>query len=136
MEKASTGLSKLLAWGESLWTYARQNPHAMRLQFYWDFRGVDGDRIGPDTLAAFEKLNDELADGLRTVLQLGIHDGSLRSDLRIDLCISQYIYGLRTVLNRALSRSYSFASFDPDEYVQHYLDLFRRGIQNPEGPTE
>jgi len=136
MRKALTGLSKVLAWGESFWVYAKQNPHSMRLQFYWDFRGLDRDRIGSDTLAAFEKLNDELADGLRTVFHLGIRDGSLRPDLRIDLCISQYIYGLRTVLNRALSRSYSFAGFDPDEYVQHYLDLFRRGIQHPGGSTE
>ena len=136
MQKASTGLSKVLAWGESHWEYAGQNPHAMRLQFYWDFRGVDRDRIGADNLAAFEEFNNKLADGLRTAFRLGIRDGSLRSDLQIDLCISQYTYGLRSALNRALSRSYSFATFDPDEYVQHYLDLFCRGIRNPERHTE
>jgi AcrR family transcriptional regulator len=130
---ADNGLAKILAWAESFYVFAHENPHSMRLQFYWDFKGIDRNRISRETFSAFKTLNDELADGLREIFRLGVEDGSLRPDLKIDLCISQYLYTVRTILNRAISPAYSFARFDPDEYVRHYLDLFSRGIRNVEG---
>jgi TetR/AcrR family transcriptional regulator len=129
IERRGTGLEKVAAWGRSFYAHARENPHSLRLQLYWDFRGVDRKRVGKETFAAFESVNEELADGLRSIFGLGVADGSLRSDLRTDLCISQYIYSLRAILNRAVSKSYSFASFEPDDYVEHFLDLFIRGIR-------
>jgi AcrR family transcriptional regulator len=133
LAKADTGLGKIIAWGESFYEIARENPHSLRLQFYWDFKGVSRKRIRKKVFAAFEKINNDLADGLRDIFRLGVKDGSLRPDLKIDLCISQFIYTLRAVLNRATSPTYSFARFDPDNYVKHYLDLFRRAIQNSGG---
>jgi AcrR family transcriptional regulator len=130
MAQATSGLDKIVIWGESFYAFAKANPHSMRLHAYWDFKGIDRGRISPDVFAAFESLNSDLAEGLRAVFRMGIEDGSLRPDLRIDLTISQYLYSLRSVLNRALSPAYSFAEFDPDEYVSHYLDLFRRGIRS------
>lgn len=129
------GLDKILAWGTSFYDYARDNPHSMRLQFYWDFKGVDRSRIGRTVFKEFEILNNELAEGLREIFRIGLDDGSLRPDLNIDLCISQYIYTLRTILNRALSPTYSFARFKPHEYVTHYLELFMRAIKNSGGPA-
>lgn len=128
-----TGLGKIIAWGESFYESARENPHSMRLQFYWDFKGVERKRVGKKVFANFEEINNELADGLRDIFRLGVKDSSLRPDLNIDLCISQFIYTLRAVLNRAISPTYSFARFDPDKYVKHYLDLYRRAIQNSGG---
>ena len=63
----------------------------------------------------------------------GVADGSLRRDIDTDMCISQYLYTLRAVLNRAVFPGYSFASFDADSYVQHYLDLFSRAIRKTGG---
>lgn len=133
MADVKTGLGKIIVWGESFYLFARENLHAMRVQYYWDFAGVDRDKIGGEVFAAFEAINDELADGLRVIFRLGIADGSLRPDLHIDLCISQYLYSLRAVVNRALATTYSFAAFDADEYMRHYLDLFSRGIRNTRG---
>lgn len=127
---ARTGLERIVAWGESLYSYARQNPQAMLLQIYWDFRGIDHRRISERVFREFETVNNELAQGLRDIFRKGVKDGSLRPDLNIDLCISQYIYTLRSILNRALSPAYSFAKFEPDEYLAHYLDLFSRSIRN------
>ncbi|UCG63206.1 MAG: TetR/AcrR family transcriptional regulator [Candidatus Zixiibacteriota bacterium] len=132
---ASTGLDKIINWGTSFYDFARANSHSMRLQYYMDFKGIDPRRISKGIFKAFEKINNELAEGLREIFHLGIRDGSLRPDLNIDMSISQYLYTLRSILNRALSPSYSFASFDPDEYVKHYLDLFIRGIRNTKGIT-
>ncbi len=129
IEGAGAGLDKIAVWGRSFYAYAKENPHSLRLQLYWDFRGVDRKRVGKEAFAAFESVNEELANGLRRIFDLGIADGTLRPDLKTDLCISQYIYSLRAILNRAASKSYSFASFEPDDYVEHFLDLFIRGIR-------
>ncbi len=130
LAEAITGLEKIIKWGESLYSYTRRHPHSIRLQLYWDLKGIDRSAISDDVFASFEKLNDELAEGLREIFHLGVNDGSLRPDLKIDLTISQFLYSLRSILNRAISSTYSFAHFDADEYVKHYLELFARGIKN------
>jgi AcrR family transcriptional regulator len=133
--KAGNGLEKIRAWGETFYEYARHNPHAMRLQLYWDFRGIDESAISRDIFSRFEEINHKLAEDLRDMFRQGVADGSLRPDINVDMCISQYLYTLRAVLNRAISPSYSFARFDPDSYVLHYLDLFSRAIRRTGGKT-
>jgi len=127
---ACTGLETIIAWGRSFYEYARENPHSLLLQIYWDYRGIDRRRIGRSAFKEFETVNDGLVADLREAFRAGVSDRSLRPDLDIDLCISQYIYSLRAILNRALSGKYSFASFDSDRYVRHYLDLFSRAVRN------
>ncbi|MCP4566893.1 MAG: TetR/AcrR family transcriptional regulator [FCB group bacterium] len=124
------GLAKLRTWAESLYQFVKSNPQYVRLEVYWDFHGVNGKLIGDEVFARFEKQNNELADGLRDIFRLGIKDGSIRADLNIDICISHFLYSLRSVLNRAFSPGYSFATFDAGEYIKHYLDLFERGIRS------
>ncbi|UCE25449.1 MAG: hypothetical protein JSU74_05225, partial [Candidatus Zixiibacteriota bacterium] len=121
----------VLAFGKSFYEFARGNPHSMRLHLYWDLKGVDRSRVSEDTFWSFQKINNELAEGLRDIFQLGVRDGSIRPDLQVDISISQYLYSLRSILNRATSAAYSFAWFDADEYVEHYLDLLSRAIRNP-----
>lgn len=123
------GPARLVAWAETLYAFWREHPHSMRLEQYWDFHGIDPEKIDAEVFARFESLNDELADALREVFGEGIADGSLRDDLEADACISQFLYSLRAVLGRALSPGYSFADIDPDRYVRHFLELFCRGIQ-------
>ena len=130
---ARTGLAKILAWGEAFFVYARRNPRAMDLHIYWDWRGIDRATVGRAAFKAFEKINDDLAEGLRGYFRLGLEDRSLRPDLDVDMCISQYLYSLRAVIHRALSGTYSFARFDPEKYLNHYLELFARSICNPKG---
>ena len=131
--EAGNGLEKITAWGLAFYEYALHNPHAMRLQLYWDFRGIDETMISPTIFSRFEAINHMLAEDLRDIFQHGIADGSLRRDIDVDMCISQYLYTLRAVLNRAIFPGYSFASFDADSYVHHYLDLFSRAIRSRGG---
>jgi AcrR family transcriptional regulator len=126
---AESGREKLMAWAKSLYAFVHAHPHADRLQAYWDYRGIDTTKISDATLLEFETLNSTLAEGLRSIFRLGIADRSMRPDLDVDMCISQFLYGLRIVIHRALSSSYSFASFDPDVYVAHFLDLFSRALR-------
>ena len=137
MQKAAiaevdTGLARLNTWAGTLASYRRDNPHFGRLEAYWDYHGVDGGRVSRELFARFEEINEELADGLREIFGLGIADGTIRSDLDVDLCISHFLHSFRAILQRAESSAYSFARFDRDTYVDHYLDLFNRSIR-PEG---
>ena len=129
----STGLEMILAWGRAFYQYACRNPHAMRLQLYWDFRGIDQSAVSETVFSRFQTINDKLAEDLRAMFHEGVADGSLRSDIDVDMCISQYLYTLRAVINRAVSPSYSFAGFDPEPYVEHYLDLLTKAISKTGG---
>jgi AcrR family transcriptional regulator len=128
--QVNTGLEKILTWGESLFEFSREYPQSIRLQLYWDLKGIDRNRISDSTFDSFEEINNELAEGLRKIFKIGIADRSLRQDLKIDICISQFLYSIRAVINRAISQTYSFAQFNTEEYFRHYLDLFARGIRN------
>ena len=133
MATAETGLAKIVAWAEALYDFARENPQAVRLQAYWDYKGIDRKLVGRESFRAFAAINEELAEGLRAIFRLWVQEGSLRPDLQIDMCISQFLHSLRSVMHRALSPTYSFAVFDSDEYLQHFLDLFSRAIRNTKG---
>lgn len=137
--EAITGIDsaagKIRLWGETLHQYSRDYPSSVKLQAYWSYKGIDESKISAQLFNEFEALNDELADGLREIFALGVSDGTFRPNLDIDLCISQFLYSLRAVIHRALSPSYSFAQFDADAYVAHFLDLFIRAIVNTMEPS-
>jgi len=136
LDAVATGLDKVVAWGESFYRFARSNPQSMRLHVYWDYRGIDRARISGAVFEAFERINTDLAQGLRAIFRLGVDDGSLRPDLRIDMCISQYVYSIRSVVYRALLPTFTFAGFEPDDYVAHFLDMFERSIRSHGGSVE
>jgi TetR/AcrR family transcriptional regulator len=131
--RAATGMAKIRVWAETFYEYARENLHSMRLQLYWDFRGIDKSMIDRAIFRRFEAVNNDLADDLRNMFGQGVADGSLRDDIDVDMCISQYLYSLRAILNRAIFPGYSFADFDADSYVRHYIDLFGRAIRKRGG---
>ena len=128
--EAQTGLDKIIAWAETLYSFTLRYPLSLHMQLYWDFRGIDRQVIGEEIFASFEAINNELAKGLREIFHLGVNDGTLRPNLKVDAAISQFLYSFRAVLNRALSPTYSFAYFEPDEYIGSFLDIFVRGIRN------
>jgi AcrR family transcriptional regulator len=126
--EAGTGLGKLHAWAEALRRYRREHPEYGHLEAYWDYHGVHDRRVSPALFLRFQEINGALADGLREIFRLGMEDGTIRRDLDVDLCISQFLHGFRAILRRADSSAYSFARFDSDAYAGHFLDLFTRAI--------
>ncbi len=132
MAGAGNGLDKVLAWGWAFCSFARRQPQALRLQVFWDYRGIDQRRVDKKLFDDFTSLNDQIISGLREAFRLGRKDGSLRPDLPVDITISHYAYSLRTALNKALFPAFSFARFNPDEYLEHYFEMLIRGIANSE----
>lgn len=125
--------SRLRIWAEALRDFWLAQPHVMRMEQYWDYRGIDQTKIDEDAFEQFVALNNKLASDLRDIFQGGNDDGSLRPDIQVDLCISLFIESLRRSLYRASSMGYAFADFDDEEYFENFLDLFIRGIRNEKG---
>ena len=128
IKNAKTGMDKLMVWGRSLYEFSRRNPQSLSLQLFWDLKGLNPSAVERDIFSSFEEVNNEMAEGLRDIFELGIKDRSMRRELNIDLCISQFLYSIRAIINRALSPSYSFAGFRPEKYIEHYLEVCRRAI--------
>jgi len=128
MAAAGTGLQEVRAWGEGLHAFAREHPSDLRLQSFWDYRGIDRSAIRPSVFRRFRLLNEEIVAGLRAAFERGKADGTVRSDLPVDLTINQYALTLRAVLNKALFPGYSFSPVEADIAATHFLDLFVRSI--------
>lgn len=128
MADATTGLGQIRAWGEGLYLFSREQPHDLRLQSYWDYRGIDRRAVRASVFRRFRLLNEEIVAGLRAAFELGERDATIRPGLPIDLTINQYALTLRAVLNKALFPGYSFSPTRVEAAFRHYLDLFIRSI--------
>ncbi len=133
MAEAENGLNKVMAWGHAYHEVALEQPRLLQLMVYLDYQGIDPAHFAPESLESIRLLNEEVRAGLSAAFRLGIEDGSLRSDLDIDLCMSQYATSLRSVLHRALVTCPPWLDVDADEQVRHFLDLYSHAIRNPEG---
>lgn len=133
IDSSASGLDQLTAWAEALYDYVKRHPESLQLQAYWDFHKVREDSVAREAFAAFEDINNRLAEGLRGIFRAGVDDGSIRSDLNLDMAISQFLYSFRAVINRALSKDYSFARFDAGDYIRQYITLLRRAVGNNTG---
>lgn len=122
------GMARIMVWAETQYAFWKENPQAVEVERYWDFQGIDRTRVSADVFDEFKKVNNEFAAALREMFREGIDDGSLRADLAVEASVSQFVYAFRAILGRALSSSYSFTDVDPDQYVQLYLDQYRRSI--------
>jgi len=137
MAEADTGLAKLRRWGEAYFDYAQRHPQSLRVQFFWDFRGIHPERLSPEVQAALEEAVEPLVSGMREIFRAGQADGSIKPDLDPDTILGQYAYTLRALMNRVLFPGHSFAEFEPLSFVHSYLDLFLDGIaaQPDEDPS-
>lgn len=127
---------RLRVWANVLLGYWREQPHVMRMEMFWDYHGIDPQFVGEAAMAEFASVNTELAEVLLGTLQSGVDDGSLRSGLDLEMCASQFVQCLRAATFRALSSTYSFAAFEADVYLEHFLEIFFAGIRGGvEGTT-
>lgn len=130
MAEVETGLAKVMAWGEAYHEVVSRHPRLLELMVHLDYRGIDAERYSPESLAQVTALNERVKAGTSEAFRLGITDGSLRPDLDVDLCMSQYATTLRAILHRALAVEHPFPAADAEAQVRHFLDLFSHAIRN------
>jgi len=122
-------LEKLRLWAWEYYAYSAEHPHIVELQTYLDYAGLNPERYSESVLTEYHELNLQLVDVLRGVLNHGLEIGILHQSVEIDTCINQFAYMLRAIIHRALSATYSFLEIEPDQYMEHFIDLFIRGLR-------
>ncbi len=133
MGKTSGPKEKLMAFAETYFTFFKNNPSHLQLYVYLDYHGVDQAAARKEVFDKYRAVNEEVIGQIRSLLKEGVRTGIYRSDLNIEMTISHMVYTLRTVINRAFSKKYSFAKFDAGQYYREYLKLFLRGISRGPG---
>lgn len=128
MAREARGLDRIRAWGEALGAFYREHPHHLRIQAFWDYKGIDQSRIRPHVFDEFRRVNEEIVAGLRDAFAEGQRDGSLRPGLPVDLTIGHYALTLRSVLNKLLFPGYTFAPAEVEPSFRCYLELFLRAL--------
>ena len=128
ISKTDTGLAKLKIWAESLYEYCKENPQSLQIQNYMDYKFIDLNSVNQEVFKRFESINNELADGLREIFNMGINDGTFRQEIESDITISQFLYSYRAILKSAFSDTYSFQKSDQLYYVNHFIQLFTLSI--------
>ena len=129
LAKGKTGLEKLEIWSMSLYDHCQKNKHALELQKYMDYNFVDLEKINSEIANRFKAINQELAEGLRAIMKDGMADQTISNNLDPDMTISQFLYAFRAILNRAFTDGYTFAQFDANQYIRHFLELFMKSIK-------
>jgi AcrR family transcriptional regulator len=128
--------AKLRAWGESYWGYAKLHPEVLHLQSFIDYRHINLADVSLDARDNYRRTIDPVVEEMRTVFRDGQMDGSLRSELNADSCLSQYAHALRAVMNRVLFPGDSFADHEPDPFVLGFIDLFLGSLLTPKESTQ
>jgi len=128
--------ARLRAWGESYWEHAKLHPEILHIQFFIDYRHIDLTDVGPDMRGQYRSTIDPVVEEMRAIFKEGQKDGSLKSELDADTCLSQYAHALRAVMNRVLFPGESFMDHEPDSFVHGFIDLFLGSLLTSKEKTQ
>lgn len=127
----ATGYARLRALGVAYYRFYRDNPEYLRMQVYWDYKGLDLDKLNEPVREQYRELEDTFVELSRT-LRLGAADGSLRDDLDVGRTMDLFFMTLRAVLNQVLlvvpPRVSQIDDNSEGTYL-YYLDLFMDALR-------
>jgi len=128
MAAGKTGHERIRLWAESYYAHARAHPETVHMQMFRDYRGLDRGAVGEDVERRHREVIDPLIEAMNVEFRSGQADGSIRPGLDPMTCLSQFAFSLRALMNRVLCSDDELGDFDPDRFVNSYIDLFMRGI--------
>lgn len=128
MTAADQGLERMGIWARTYFAFVKSHQQHLRLQTFWDYRGIRTDNLSPGFVADMDVFIDGIADAMRDIFRQGQQDGSIAPDLDADQTLGQFAYALRAVMNRGLFDRHGFADLTGDAIVLSFIDLFLRGI--------
>jgi len=132
MAGGASGLERIELWAHAYFDFARENPEAVHLEMFRDYRGIDPADQGEDVRRRHEEAIGPLLAEMVETFKDGQTDGSIHLGLDGMTTLSQFAYSLRALMNRALISGDNLVVFDPDDFITSYIDLFLRGIATSE----
>ena len=123
VDKETTTFSKLRAYAESSFEYAMQYPSHVRLGLYWEHNGLDISKIRPDISAQYERPFKKAYNHLYTVIENGIKEGSINTELDASHLMRYLCLSLRTMVNEII------LGYEKKEFYFQYLDFFLSALK-------
>ncbi len=138
MKDAETGLDKIKALGTAYFKFFEQNPQMLLLVQYFDYRGIEYDKVEKEVADKFVNINQEANMQHLAAFKLGIDDGSINPSIQPEIVYSQFIFCLRTITHNAIWGNKYLETpeqkeFFTQEYFQYFLNFFLRGISAQPG---
>ncbi|MCF7910999.1 MAG: TetR/AcrR family transcriptional regulator [Candidatus Cloacimonetes bacterium] len=135
MAEAETGLAKIEALGKAYFEFFEANPQMLLLVQYFDYRGIEYDKVDEEVVNKFISINKEANLQHLEAFKLGKKDGSINPEIQTEIIYSQFIHCLRTITHNAI---WGKAEFDTSEqkekftqeYFHYFLNFYLRGISN------
>jgi AcrR family transcriptional regulator len=131
MAGGNNGLDRIRRWAQAYFAFARDNPEAIHLEMFRDYRGIEPSDHGKVARKRHEEAIEPLLTRMTTIFTEGQADGSIRPDLDGMTTLSHFAFSLRAVMNRVLSSGDHLVAFDTDNFVNSFIELFLRGIVGP-----
>lgn len=142
MDIPKTGLEKVEALGMAYYEFFRKNPAMLLLVQYFDYRGIEYDKVEANVVEKFIKINKETNREHLEVFELGIKDGTINPNATIEVLYSQFILNLRTITHQAIlsfenTPEQRYSEEFRFRYFRYFLDFFLHGIaSNPKEITK
>lgn len=136
-----SGIEKVEALGVAYYEFFRDNPAMLLLVQYFDYRGVEYDKVESSVVEKFIKINKETNREHLEAFELGIEDGTINPEATIEVLYSQFILCLRTITHQAIisfenTLEQTYSEEFRYRYFRYFLDFFLHGIaSNPKTIT-
>jgi len=133
MDSAETGLDKIKALGTAYFEFFEENPQMLLLVQYFDYRGIEYDKVEEEVVNKFININKEANIKHLSAFTQGIEDGSINPDVQPEIVYSQFIHCLRAITHNSIWNNVEhkievekkkFAH----EYFHYFLNFYLRGI--------
>jgi AcrR family transcriptional regulator len=125
------GIEKLRALGLAYYEFYKQNPEYLRMQVYWDYKGLNFDKFGSAVREQYRELESAFAEFCE-ILRIGARDGTVRAGLDVEQTLDLFFMLMRTVLNQVILVTPPLVSQLNDNSEKAYvscLDLFLEGVR-------
>lgn len=130
--KYETGLQKVRATGDTYVRFGKEYPDYFNALMYYESLEINFEKLQNEydfqediTVSAFHQ-SDKTTEELASAIQLGIDDGSIRSDLDPHKT-AIFLWGSTTGMLQLLKlKGHCITKFhnnDPDEYMDYYIDF-------------
>ena len=135
MDSAETGLDKIKALGTAYFEFFEENPQMLLLVQYFDYRGIEYDKVEEEVVNKFININKEANIKHLSAFTQGIEDGSINPDVQPEIVYSQFIHCLRAITHNSIWNNVEhkievekkkFAH----EYFYYFLNFYLRGISS------
>lgn len=133
MDKEKTGLDKIRALGVAYYEFFKENPAVLLLVQYFDYRGIEYDKVESNVVDKFKKITKETNIEHLEAFNLGIKDGTIKPELTVELLYSQFILCLRAVTHQAILSLESTPDFKITDasrfsFFKYFLDFILHGL--------